>query len=269
MQLVTKEEPICSITQKSKDFIIKVTARSDNIHYNIDTESIAFPPTMMFEKRAEYVNITNTCSIKFGFKWFATVPEEIKTADGTPPFTIEPSEGVIEPGTSTKFAITYAPTTIGNFQSKLVCDVPSLSIHEDPTVFVSGSSRRPVCHIVCDASDYLLRRHPDYSYDIPPGTRVLEIFSKGVNISSSKIVEVMNTMETAYDAVWTQMNETYDEKSITCDQTIAIISSGKSLRTSFTYRPTKARTVESLWKLSIPSTNTYAYILVVGRIMPR
>lgn len=266
---VVKDEPLFTPLNKSKEYLIKVTARSDNIHFVLDSESIAFPPTMMFERRLETVSITNTCSIKFGFKWYPTVPEEIRISEGQPPFTVEPSEGVIEPGNTTKFNIIFAPTTVGSFQSRLVCDIPSLSINDEPTIFVSGSSQRPVCHVTCETSDYLNRRYPEYTYDIPQNTRVLEIFSKGIGVSSSKVVEVLNTMETAYDAVWSLVQETTGEGGIECDQTLALVSSGKTLRTTFTYKPVKAKTIESLWQLSIPSMETTAYILVVGRIMPR
>lgn len=140
---------------------------------------------------------------------------------------------------------------------------------EPPTILVSAYSKRPLCHIQTDGSDYLTakRRPPDYKYPIPEDIRVIEIFSKRVNVSVTKKFEVINPTSNSYEIAWIE-NPEYNSPCIQCDNLNVTISGGKRMLMSFTYTPSSLRPIEAIWEFDILSHNIRIPILFVGRVMP-
>jgi hypothetical protein len=114
-------------------------------------------------------------------------------------------------------------------------------------------------------SDYLTRRHPDYTYALPEGVKVVELFAKAVKMKTPKRVEIVNPTSSAYQAKWVILSD-YSNGTITCENPSVLVSSGKRYGFTFNFQPSSASLVESLWEFSIPGQNVKIPFLFAGRI---
>ncbi|OHS93646.1 hypothetical protein TRFO_11642 [Tritrichomonas foetus] len=280
-----KPEPLFEVIPgKLKDLILRIDAISDHIKYEIDANEIEFAPTMMFETRISTVTIKNTCQIRFDYTWDTSVFGSMHTnyaSSHKSPFSVAPCSGYIEPGESTTFKVMFSPEEVDDFTSHLVCDIPYLSAMPRPEIYVTGISRRPICHFNLETSDYLSagRRHPDYTETLPEGVKVIELFSKGIGQKTTKKFEIINTTETPYEILWErksdfcnthtlQLKNTALCEPINCETPRTMISSGKRHIATFSYVPGSVKTIESLWEFKIPEYGVHIPLLIVGRIMP-
>ena len=275
-----KPEPLFEVLPgKKKDLVLKISAVSDNIRYEIDTNEIEFAPTMMFETRIANVTIKNTSKIRFDFCWNNEIFGSLRTDYALTmrsPFSVVPKTGFIEPGEVTTFQVLFSPKEVDDFTSHIICELPSLpsNLHsQQPEIYVTGRSRRPICHFDLETSDYLSasRRHPDYTQNLPEGVKVMEILSKGVAEKSTKKFQVVNTTEAPYEIIWSRFYTTNDggiDDPISCETQRVVISSGRRQMITFSYLPTSAKTVESLWEFKIPEHGVTIPLLVVGRVIP-
>ena len=278
-----KPEPLFEVIPgKLKDLSIQINAVSDFIRYSIDTTEIEFAPTMMYETRISTVTMTNTCGIRFDYSWNTSVFGSLRTDYAQTmksPFSVEPNSGFIEPGETQTFNVMFSPIEVDDFNSHLTCDIKHLVKQQPPEIYVTGRSRRPLCHFNLITSDYLSagRRHPDYTSSLPENVKVIELFSKGIGQKVNKKFEIINTTEEPYEINWTQ-SALYDDyndesslipdKSIVCEIQHAMISSGKRHTAIFSYTPTTLKTIESLWEFKIPEYGVSIPLLVVGKILP-
>jgi hydrocephalus-inducing protein len=140
---------------------------------------------------------------------------------------------------------------------------------DPPSIAVSALSRRPLCHLNVEMSDYLAagRRHPDYTQTLPPDIKVIELFSPAVGVRRFKRFEVINPTGSPYQILWKSKSE--EEKApIECDTPSAFVSSGKRYAVTFSYTPISVKTLEVQFEFSIPEHGVIIPVLVVGRIMP-
>lgn len=265
----TAPEPAYKVVPGSKphDIPLKVFVVSDQIKYTIDTTEISFAPTMMFQNRTTEVHLTNTCSIRIEYTWSLKKFESLRTnyaKTAGPAFTIRPTTGFIEPGQTTTFKVVFAPLEVDDFKGILECSIGYL-IGESPKIMLSALSRRPLCHFNVEPSDYLQHRHPDFTYALPEGVRVIEFFAKAPGSRTVKRIEMINPTADLYETVWTPANEQSTE-CIKCDSNSALVSSGKHYFFTFSYTPKTARLIESLWEFEIPKHGIKVPFLFVGRI---
>lgn len=254
---------------KLKDLTLRVFAISDFIKYSIDTTNIPFAPTMMYERRVYDIKVTNTSQIKFEYQWSLEDATALrKTTTGTP-FSIMPDTGVLTGGQSKIFKVHFAPEEVDDFTATFKMMIPYLSVMEPPRIYVTGLSRRPLCHFNVEMSDYLSagRRHPAYTDPLPEDVKVIELFSKGIGKKTIKKFEVINPTSAPYEITWTKVNPD-DAPSVQCLVPQALVSSGKKYVIGFTYTPTSVKTVESLWQFRIKEHNVNINFLIVGRIIP-
>ena len=268
---IRPEPPNMVLPIKTKDLVLKISAISDFIKYSIDTTEIAFSPTMMYEKRIVAARMVNTSQIRFDYNWRVENFRSLRTnyaETREPAFSISPSSGYIEAGQSTTFYIAFEPQEVDDFTAFLRCEIPFLSQMPAPTIYVSGFSRRPLCHFNVVLSDYISagRRHPDYTDPLPEGIRVIELFSNGIGKVAKKRFEVINPTSSSYEINWKPASNA--KSSITCDSPAALVSSGKRYSVSFSYLPTSVKTVESQWIFQIPEHQVSVPFLFVGRILP-
>ena len=100
----------------------------------------------------------------------------------------------------------FAPEEVDDFKGILECNITYL-IGESPKINLSALSRRPLCHFNIDTSDYLTHRHPDFTYPLPEGVRVIELFAKAPGTRTVKRIEMINPTADLYETVWTPPNE--------------------------------------------------------------
>ena len=272
---VTEVKPEPEYTQqpgKYKDLQLKISAVSDWIKYTLDTDTINFSPTMMYQSRVYEVKMTNPSAIRFNYKWRVSKFESIRTNYAKTrhsPFTVEPSSGAIEPGQATVFRVRFAPEEVDEFSAELKCEIPFLHSSDPPVINVTAFSRRPLCHFSVDTSDYISagKRHPDYKYELPSDIKVVEIFANAVGHKGHKRFEIINPTSSPYEITWTK--KTPEENAIVCETPCALVSSGRRYTMCFSFTPTSVKPVECLWEFKIPEHQTSMTFLTVGRIVPK
>jgi hydrocephalus-inducing protein len=253
---------------RPKDIALKAFIVSDQIRCTIDQAQIAFAPTMMFQSRTAEFRVTNTCQIRLEYQWIVTRFEAARSAYAASwpcPFSIEPQSGVIEAGQATIFRAIFAPMEVDDFVASFGCHVLYMSQGEPPAISMSGLSRRPLCHFNVALSDYLSRRHPDFNYPLPEGTRAIELFSRAIRVKTPKKLEIVNPTASPYEAQWSLILDNSDG-AITCEHPVGLVSSGKHYFVSFNFTPTSARLVESLWEFTVPAHGLKVAFLFIGRL---
>jgi hydrocephalus-inducing protein len=256
---------------KMKEITLKCSAVSDVIKCSLNTTDISFSPTMMFESRVVEVKLSNIAQIKFDYVWHLTKLTSLQYGDSRSqksPFDITPRSGSIEAGQVGLFRVTFSPEDVDDYTAHLVCEIPHFN-SDLPDIFVSGLSRRPICHFNVEMSDYLSagRRHPDYLYSVPQDVRAFEIFSSGIGQPSTKKFEIINPTAQPYEVFWAADPE-HGSPVIKCEYPRMLISSGKRANVVFSFIPVSVKTVESLWVFTIPEHYVKVTFLIVGRIMP-
>jgi hydrocephalus-inducing protein len=252
---------------KPKDIAIKVFLISDILKYTIETTEISFAPTMMFQTRVAEFRLTNVSQIRMDYGWELMKFESLRTDYAmTHPcvFSIEPTTGFIEGGQTTTFRALFSPLEVDDFTAKFTCKIPFLTT-EPPKVTMTGFSRRPLCHFNVVVSDYLKRRHPDFTEPVPDDTQVLEIFATPGKAKTIKKVEVINPTSSPYEITWEVIRDDAGG-TITCESPSAFVSSGKKHFFVFQYVPATPRVVECLFQFTIPEHQIKAPFLVVGRV---
>jgi hydrocephalus-inducing protein len=258
---------------RTKDIYVLASGVSDYISYQISHTELGFGPTMMFDGETQQISLKNTSQIRMEYTWRTTNFESLKTAYASTykcPFSVMPMSGYIDAGKTGTFTVAFIPEEVDDFTAVLRCDVPLLFLATPPEITVTGFSRRPICHVDAELSDYLSagRRHPDYVYPLPDGVRVIEMLSNGVGVLSRRKFEIINTTQSAYEIVWKRVKE-HTTPMICCEVPQACVPSGHRHVASFTYNPTSVKAVESLWMFTIPSHEITVHFLIVGRNMRR
>jgi hydrocephalus-inducing protein len=267
------EPPYTLITTagvKAKELQVRVNAVADVIKFNIDTPSIEFSPTMMYQSRSVDVRVSNSCNVRFGYGWQVVHFESVRTdyaATRRPPFSVRPTSGVIEAGQATIFKVQFAPEEVDDFAASLQMTIVGAPITFDPPrIAVSGISKRPICHLDIERSDYLLHRAADYVSDaLLPDTRVVELFSPTIGVKRVKRVDIVNTTALPYEVVWTCKSE---NSAIECETKTGLVSSGKKFPALFSFTPVSPKTVEAQFEFGIAVHNLSVTILFVGRVVP-
>jgi hydrocephalus-inducing protein len=227
---------------------------------------------MMFQTRTTELRVTNPSSIRFEYHWIVQKLECLRTAYASfhgSPFSVLPVSGFVEAGQATTFRVQFSPEEVDDFKAELYCDIPFLSQLQQLKVHVSGLSRRPLCHVNAQLSDYISagRRHPDYTFPLPADIKVIEIFAGTVGMRAQKRFEIVNPTGCAYQIQWVVLTDTSNGQ-VVCETANAFVSSGRKHMAIFSYLPVSVKTVETFFEFQIPEHNVRIPILVVGRIIP-
>jgi len=259
-----------TIANKPKDLLLRLTATSDLIKYQLEATSISFSPTMMYQSRTTDVKMFNLSTIRFDYSWEISNCESLRTnyCQNRPcPFSILPYSGFIEPGQFTVFKVKFSPEEVDDFSALFKCKISNIPPGTEPEISINGISRRPLCHFNVEMSDYISsgRRHPSYQNPLPENISVIEVFSKKIGVKSLKKFEIINPTSAPYEVFWKQVSQ---EKQIQCIIPQALISSGKRYVFEFSFTPSSAKTTESQWLFLIPEHNIEIHFLFVGKILP-
>ncbi|XP_059569698.1 hydrocephalus-inducing protein homolog [Alligator mississippiensis] len=194
-------------------------------------------------------------------------------ATAHPPFSIEPSSGVITAGKKQLFQVKFSPLEVGEFEGQIICSIPNLKPNcESPVVSVKGRSLLPYCHFELEDSDYITanRRNPELrgpkGGTLDPNTRVIEFASVGVHARNRRAFTLTNPTSSTYSFQWT-CEETRDlrEKPVFyCLTEKGQIRPDKKVEVSFEFIPHHLGITESFWTFTVPEQNISVPFLLVG-----
>ncbi|EAY09922.1 hypothetical protein TVAG_481960 [Trichomonas vaginalis G3] len=278
--VVTKPEPAFTYDgPKQKDIVLKLIATSDVIKTNISVNgdksvnSLNFAPTMMFESRRTPIEINNQSKIAVRYMWKVI---NYSTMDGEKrcPFSVDPYTGIIPSNTVKSFDVVFSPTAVDDcscdicvvFGDEAIETFEKMSHDDLQFINVTGLSRRPICHFDVKQSDYLNRRHPDYTYHLPEDVKVVEVSSKEVGEKAQLKFGIMNTTNMMYESYWHLVS---GQDAISCETPIQIISSNRRYEMIFDFTPTSVKTIETLWEFKVPQHNVCVPFLIVGKVIPQ
>ncbi|CAM5150043.1 unnamed protein product [Eretmochelys imbricata] len=190
-----------------------------------------------------------------------------------PPFSMEPSSGIIPAGKKQQFLLKFSPLEVGEFEGHLLCSIPNLKPnHQCPVVAVKGRSLLPYCHFELEDSDYLTanRRNPELrgprGAALDPNTRVIEFASVGVHAWNSRTFMLVNPTNSTYSFQWAcEQSEDLREQSVfSCLTEMGQIRPEKKAEVTFEFIPQHLGITESFWTFTIAEQNISVPFLLVG-----
>jgi hydrocephalus-inducing protein len=249
------------LPEKLKEITLAMSFACDYVKLLLSHKQLSFGPTMMLEKESVRVTMKNLSQIRLDYNWIVVKFESLSDRLENP-FSISPSTGMIEAGTSSTFVVTFSPPEVDDFRAIFRCEV--IGAQEMPELELTGFSKRPICHIDCESCDYLMRRCPGYTSTLPEGVRVMEIISKSVGVLVKKKFSVLNTTKVPYEIFW---KEVAGDPAIMCEEERRFVSGGQKYMMEFRFLPSEMKVVEAVWMFEIPSQELKVPFLVVGRIV--
>ncbi|NXC39739.1 HYDIN protein, partial [Penelope pileata] len=192
----TDPEPAHTILeQSSREVELRLSAVVDYADFQLDTSTIRFKETLLFQTRTFPFRLSNTGNVALEFSWMADVGDgraagqagELLPARleghclssmsvasvklpftssslspppsrscATPLFSVEPPSGTIPAGQEQLFQMKFSPVYVGEFKSHMICSIPNLKPDQKgPVVAVKGKSQMPHCHFELEDSDYI------------------------------------------------------------------------------------------------------------------
>jgi len=151
---------------------------------------------------------------------------------------------------------------VDDFTATFWCNVAFIQ-GEALAASLTGLSRRPICHFNIVTSDYLGRRHPDFSGALSDRVKAVELLSRAVHTKSQKRLEDrsirLRPRMRRGGRPWATVGPAGSRAR-------ALMSSGKRYFFVFSFTPSSLHVVESLWEFSIPEHGIKVPFLFVGRI---
>ncbi|XP_029465095.1 hydrocephalus-inducing protein homolog [Rhinatrema bivittatum] len=194
-----------------------------------------------------------------------------------PPFSIEPSSGIILAGKHQNFLLKFFPLEVGDFEGKVSCSIPNVMEDQElPLLKVKGKSLLPYCHFELEDSDYITqnRRNPELRepQGAPPGiildhnTRVIEFSTVGIHTKCTKSFKIINPTNAAYSFLWTCEDVLTPGSALAfrCFTKSGLIRAEKKAEISFEFHSQELDIVESFWTFTIPDHNISVPFLLVG-----
>jgi hydrocephalus-inducing protein len=231
--------------------IMKVSLTADYLKYAFMSKSedggaeeveslppLVFAETMMYRERLHKFSFKNTSKSTMEYAWRICFPDDQEDLSPENPFTVEPSNGKLQPDETVQISVKFAPTEVDHFKRKILCDIPNLDTRvvktirpapaegeeeapppeeEDepvpepqpqPVLEISGKSARPLCHLELEESDWLSggRRPPTLTAPggkpVDPSSRCLEFESLGTQVRNTRRFFVMNPTNISYKYRW-------------------------------------------------------------------
>lgn len=285
-KLVEKDlEPEHSmLAETARQLTLKVTAIADYARFECAVTEIPFAETLMFQTREFALPLKNTGQSRLPFRWELL---DDRMAESQPkakfPFSVEPQEGEIAAGATQTVTVRFSPLDAGEFAGQLTCAIPHAAAGMQlPSIELSGSSARPLCHLDLPDSDYLKNGRraphlpgPDGNMGLDTNVHVLELTARGVNTTRAKEFAVLNPSDEDYaftvdfvgpPAVASRQlaGQVIEAGAIRCLHTSGMVRRGKRFTLRFEYAPTELSLVETFWRFQVPSHDLSLLILVVG-----
>uniref|UniRef100_W5LN16 HYDIN axonemal central pair apparatus protein n=1 Tax=Astyanax mexicanus TaxID=7994 RepID=W5LN16_ASTMX len=242
----TDPEPDHTVVDNcSRELELTVSAVCDYAKFECQAKPIHFKDTTLYQTRV--------------FHSLASVSALLLGNPDLPPFSVEPSVGIIKPGATETFCVRFCPLEIAEYEARLHCSIPNLKEGQGLTITASGLSLLPYCHFHLKDSDYLSgnRRSPDLRVALDPNTKVVEFSSTGINTFS-----IVNPTNKPYSFLW--KCEDTRTKPFTCLTPKNTIQPGKKVEVSFKFHPQELDLVESFWTFLIPEHKLSVPFLLVG-----
>ncbi|XP_055993028.1 hydrocephalus-inducing protein homolog [Sorex fumeus] len=305
----TDPEPAHSVIEENhQDLYVQISANVSYAQYTFPKHDVHFKETLVYQTRIFEMELTNSGTIQLEFSWtceeagrvvsFAT-PEgqestqKLQLSQGTlhtastvdsttdhwpetsvPPFSVEPSSGVLPVGKTQKLFVKFSPLEVGDFECNLYCQISNLSPGEQgPVVTARGRSCMPYCHFDLKDSDYISGHRRDADLRGPgggsldPATRVIEFTSLGIGGKNLQSFTILNPTSSTYSFSWVS-EETESLQNLpvfTCLTEKGIVYPEKKAEIIFQFTPTHLDITEAFWTFLIPEHNISVPFLLVGK----
>ena len=267
--------------ESSKPVQLLCSARADVLSYRCSISEVAFQPTFMFQSCVYEFTVTNESKIALPYTWEWT-PSEVRSSSSSRgsivssssssiprPFAISPPHGTIEAQDEATFVLRFHPSEVENFRYQLMFKSDQRSTSSPIVLPISGKSKRPVCHIDVQPSDYAVIRR---SANLPgpkgelgpldPNIRVVEMASLGIRVRNTKRFFVVNPMNISYEFNWRPIGSPV--ASFRCASPSGLMLAGKKCEMVFEFTPNSACLVEAFYAFAIPQFNIEQVFLFVG-----
>ncbi|KAM4554444.1 hydrocephalus-inducing protein homolog [Fundulus diaphanus] len=296
----TDPEPLCSVVEGSQwELDLGIRAVCDYSKFSCSIDTIQFKDTMLLQTRLHQLQIINVGCVKVDFSWQfqmdscnkITNPEQgdessrsrpgcssarpssacssvmslVTGNPESPPFSVEPRIGTINPGVTQNFRVCFSPVEVAQFQGRLLCSIPNLqNTDRAPCITVSGQSLLPNVHFDLEESDYISRNchSPRFSRPLDSSTRVLLFEAIGFSAPITRSFNVVNPTRRAYLFKW--RCEDTAASPFCCLTSFGTIPPGKKVEMCFEYVAEHQETVESLWSFLIENQSLSFPFLCVG-----
>ncbi|ORY39534.1 hypothetical protein BCR33DRAFT_853320, partial [Rhizoclosmatium globosum] len=254
-----------------------LSANADYSSYECDISNIKFKSTLMYQTRIFKFNLKNPGKVvlKYTFVFYSDNGQQLEQSSDECPFSIVPSNGIVEPGDSAVLTVKFSPLEDGIFTSLLTGHIHNLVKDSKPiSVKVAGASLRPFCHFELEDSDYITgeRRNPETSANngvpsnLSPQTKVIEFGSCGVKVRNTKRFYIVNPTSFNYEFEWTT-DLNIDQKVFRCVTPRGTVMSNKKFEMIFEFTPETIDLKESYWKFEILEHNIVIPFLLVGQAL--
>nr|XP_056718300.1 hydrocephalus-inducing protein homolog [Euleptes europaea] len=300
----TDPEPVHTVVEDSgRELELCVSATIDYAQYEMEVDPVHFRDTLLFQTRVFKVELFNTGIVQLEYFWKVVMEDSGRAVNFAkelsqhsrplsqlgsvldsfssylfpavprPPFSIEPSSGIIPSESSQVLQVKFSPQELGEFEGRLLCSISNLKLDEEgPVVSVKGKSLLPYCHFELEESDYITanRRHPDLRGPggpaLDPSTKVIEFTSIGVRVRNTKSFAIMNPTNASYAFHWTceQQKERKEQAAFVCFTERGQLRPEKRVEIIFEFFPEHLDVTESFWTFSIPEHNISVPFLLVG-----
>ncbi|XP_049339422.1 hydrocephalus-inducing protein homolog isoform X2 [Astyanax mexicanus] len=280
------------VDNSSRELELTVSAVCDYAQFECQAEPIHFKDTTLYQTRVFQMQLANKGTVKLEYVWQVMLETSGKTMSfnhgertrtgprpssslasvsalllgnpDLPPFSVEPSVGIIKPGATETFCVRFCPLEIAEYEARLHCSIPNLKEGQGLTITASGLSLLPYCHFHLKDSDYLSgnRRSPDLRVALDPNTKVVEFSSTGINTVIYREFSIVNPTNKPYSFLW--KCEDTRTKPFTCLTPKNTIQPGKKVEVSFKFHPQELDLVESFWTFLIPEHKLSVPFLLVG-----
>ncbi|XP_044005916.1 hydrocephalus-inducing protein-like, partial [Aphidius gifuensis] len=258
--------------------------------YSCSTEKIHFEDTFIFQKIKLSFHIDNSGIVDLIYKWkiikkdksidssfnslenlssstsltqFSSLKNVV--VDEILPFSITPEFGIIKPGKTQEYFLTFIPKVVNSYQVNVVCDIDNL----DPEIktlkiVVDGKSLPIYYHIDLPESVHVDNHHLDLAED----TRFLEFNIIGVGENHTKTFNLINLTIKPYHFSWTEkksLNKN-DKSYFHCKFKKGIVEAESSTKISFVLSAQDVGKFESLWTLSIEEYKIDIPFVLIGNV---
>ena len=252
---------------------LKCSGSADVLKYSCPVENINFRPTYMFQTCVYEFSVENQSKTSLKYSWSFKALEAGRPVSATRrdnPFSISPNTGVVPGETSQTFVVRFSPTEVDDYRYSIFCETDQ-TLSEDLSplrIALSGKSKRPICHIDLDESNYSQRRAADLpgpKGELGPldlAVRVVEMESLGVRVRNTRRFYVVNPTNVSYEFQWQPVGNS--NPTFRCATPKGLMLPGKKCEMVFEFTPQNVELQESFWHFTIPQHNLTEIFLFVG-----
>nr|XP_025867468.1 hydrocephalus-inducing protein homolog [Vulpes vulpes] len=129
----TDPEPAHSIVEENyRELHLQISANVNFASYRCHTSNVHFKETLVYQTRVFELELINSGNVQLEFNWvsedtakavsFAKPDNQDHWNDvSLPPFSVDPSSGIVPAGKTQKLKVKFSPLETGDFESNLFC----------------------------------------------------------------------------------------------------------------------------------------------------